>query len=65
MVENFRLIIDRIFDPRKHYALEEAMMRLMDENEKYPNTLRLRRVKRDTPIGFLENPYDRVNLDLL
>lgn len=63
MGEKFRLIKDRIFDPGKHYALEEAMMRLMDENERHPNTLRLRRVKRSVLVGFLENPYDTVNID--
>lgn len=64
MGDNFRLIIDKIFDPAKHYALEEAMMRLMDENDSFPNTLRLRRVKRSVLIGFLENPYDTVNVDI-
>lgn len=63
MGNDFRLIIDKIYDPAKHYALEEAMMRLMDENENFPNTLRLRRVKRSVLIGFLENPYDTVNID--
>lgn len=63
MTEKFRLIIDKIFDPGKHYALEEAMMRLMDQDKEYPNTLRLRRVKRSALIGFLENPYETVNLE--
>ncbi|MBC7194234.1 MAG: lipoate--protein ligase family protein [Caldisericia bacterium] len=63
MGDNFRLIIDRIFDPAKHYALEEAMMRLMDEDKSFPNTLRLRRVKKSVLIGFFENPYDTVNID--
>ncbi|MCX8095619.1 MAG: lipoate--protein ligase family protein [Caldisericia bacterium] len=63
MGEKFRLIIDKIFDPAKHYALEEAMMRIMNEDESYPNTLRLRRVKKSVLIGFLENPYDTVNID--
>lgn len=63
MGEKFRLIIDKIFDPGRHYALEEAMMRLMDENEEYLNTLRLRRVKRSVLIGFLENPHDTVNIE--
>ncbi len=62
-MERFRLIIDKIFEPAKHYALEEAMMRLMDEKVDYPNTLRLRRVKRSVLIGFLENPYDTVNIE--
>ncbi|MGB9843781.1 lipoate--protein ligase family protein [Thermodesulfovibrio yellowstonii] len=63
MGEKFRLIIDKIFDPAKHYALEEAMMRLMDEDALYPNTLRLRRVKKSALIGFFENPNDTINLD--
>jgi len=63
MIERFRLIVDKIFEPGKHYALEEAMMRLMDEKEDFPDTLRLRRVKRSVLIGFLENPYDSVNVD--
>lgn len=63
MEEKFRLIIDKIFDPGKHYALEEAMMRLMDKNILYPNTLRLRRVKKSVLIGIFENPYDTVDID--
>ncbi len=63
MEEKFRLIIDKIFDTAKHYALEEAMMRLMDEDEIFPNTLRLRRVKKSVLIGFFEDPYDTVNVD--
>lgn len=63
IMNRFRLIVDKIFEPAKHYALEEAMMRLMDEKEDFPDTLRLRRVKRSVLIGFLENPYDTVNID--
>lgn len=63
MEAKFRVIKDSIFDPVKHYALEEAMMRLMDEDPSFPNTLRLRRVKRSVLVGFLENPEDTVNLD--
>lgn len=63
MGEKFRLIIDKIFDPYKHYALEEAMMRLIDEDPSYPDTLRLRRVKKSILIGFFENPYDTVNIE--
>lgn len=62
-MEKFRVIKDRIFDPAKHYALEEAMMRLMDEEDDFPSTLRLRRVKRSVLIGFFEDPYDTVNID--
>jgi len=63
IVEKFRVIEDDITDPIKHYALEEAMMRLMDENKDYPNTIRLRRVKRSVLVGFLENPKDTVNIE--
>lgn len=63
MGEKFRLIIDKIFDPAKHYALEEAMMRLMDEDSDYPNSLRLRRVKKSVLVGFFENPNDTINID--
>lgn len=62
-MEKFRLIVDRIIEPAKHYALEEAMMRLMDESENFPNTLRLRRVKKSVLLGIFENPYDTVNVD--
>lgn len=62
-MEKFRLIVDKIFEPAKHYALEEAMMRLMDESDNFPNTLRLRRVKKSVLIGVFENPYDSVNVD--
>jgi len=62
-VEKFRVIKDNITNPVKHYALEEAMMRLMDMDKSYPNTIRLRRVKKSVLIGFLENPFDTVNLD--
>lgn len=62
-MEKFRLIVDKIIEPAKHYALEEAMMRLMDESENFPNTLRLRRVKKSVLIGIFENPYDTVNVD--
>jgi len=62
-VETFRVIKDNITNPVKHYALEEAMMRLMDMDKSYPNTIRLRRVKKSVLIGFLENPFDTVNLD--
>ncbi|MGQ9844690.1 MAG: lipoate--protein ligase family protein [Caldisericia bacterium] len=62
-MEKFRLIVDKIIEPAKHYALEEAMMRLMDESENFPNTLRLRRVKKSVLVGIFENPYDTVNVD--
>ena len=62
-MEKFRVIEDDITDPIKHYALEEAMMRLMDENKDYPNTIRLRRVKKSVLVGFLENPKDTVNIE--
>lgn len=62
-MEQFRLIKDNITDPVKHYALEESMMRLMDMDKHYPNTIRLRRVKKSVLIGFLESPFDTVDLD--
>ena len=63
IMEKFRLIKDNITNPVKHYALEEAMMRLMDTDKLYPNTIRLRRVKKSILIGFLENPFDTVNVE--
>jgi len=63
IMEKFRLIKDNITNPVKHYALEEAMMRLMDTDKLYPNTIRLRRVKKSVLIGFLETPFDTVNVE--
>lgn len=62
-MEKFRLVVDKIFEPAKHYALEEAMMRLMDESENFLNTLRLRRVKKSVLIGIFENPYDTIDVE--
>jgi len=63
IVERFRVIKDNITDPVKHYALEEAMMRIMDEDASFPNTIRLRRVERSVLIGFLEDPKVTVNIE--
>jgi len=65
IMEKFRLIKDNITNPVKHYALEEAMMRLMDTDKSYPNTIRLRRVKKSVLIGFLETPFDTVNVEFV
>ena len=63
IMEKFRLIKDNITDPAKHYALEEAMMRLMDMDKQYPSTIRLRRVKKSVLIGFFETPFDTVDVE--
>ncbi len=58
----WRLIADEIRDPAMHFAMEEALLRLTDENYTQP-TLRLRRVEPSVWIGYYQSPAEDVDID--
>lgn len=58
----WRLIADEISEPAMHFAMEEALLRLTDENYTQP-TLRLRRVEPSVWIGYYQSPSEDVDID--
>ncbi|NMC68564.1 MAG: lipoate--protein ligase family protein [Myxococcales bacterium] len=57
----WRLLEDGIRDPFRHFAIEEALLRAVDEGRS-PDTLRLRRADRSVWIGVYQVPEEDVDL---
>lgn len=60
--QQWRVIRDNITEPCMHFAVEEALLRLTDENYSLP-TLRLRKVEPSVWIGYYQQPSEDVDLD--
>lgn len=62
MRSEWRLLDDRIHEARHHFAVEEALARLLDEGHS-PPTLRLRQVYPAVFVGVHQNTWDEVDVD--
>lgn len=62
MSAEWRLVIDTIYEARHHFAMEEALARLVDEGHT-PPTLRLRRVNPSVFIGVHQNTWAEVDVE--
>jgi len=62
MMPEWRLLDDGIHEARHHFAIEEAIARLLDEGHSKP-TLRLRQVNPAVFIGVHQNTWDEVDVD--
>jgi lipoate-protein ligase A len=62
MSAEWRLLRDGITDAHQHFALEEAILRLLDEGRS-PPTLRLRQVQRAAFIGVFQDTWSEVDVD--
>lgn len=58
----WRLLEDGITDAHRHFAVEEALVRLVDE-ECSPPTLRLRQVRRAVFVGIHQDTWSEVDVD--
>lgn len=58
----WRLLDDGITDAHHHFAVEEALARLLDEGRS-PPTLRLRRVRRAVFVGVSQDTWAEVDVD--
>ena len=58
----WRLLRDGITDAHHHFAVEEALVRLVDEGLS-PPTLRLRQVRRAVFVGVFQDTWAEVNVD--
>jgi lipoate---protein ligase len=62
MLGEWRLLRDGICEARHHFAVEEALARLVDEG-RTPPTLRLRQVHPAVFVGVYQNTWAEVNVD--
>jgi lipoate-protein ligase A len=62
MSPEWRLLQDGITDAHHHFAVEEALVRLVDEGVS-PPTLRLRRVRRAVFVGVYQDTWAEVDVD--
>jgi len=62
MNPEWRLLQDGITDAHHHFAVEEALVRLVDEGVS-PPTLRLRQVRRAVFVGILQDTWAEVDVD--
>lgn len=62
MSPEWRLLQDTVHEARHHFAVEEAIARLLDQG-KSPPTLRLRRVFPAVFVGVHQNTWSEVNVD--
>ena len=62
MQHNWRLLVDDIHEARYHFAIEEAIARLVDEGDS-PPTLRLRRVFPAVFVGVHQDTWSEVDVD--
>lgn len=60
--QKWRVIEDGITEPQMHFAVEEALLRLTDENYSLP-TLRIRNVEPSVWIGYYQQADEDVDLD--
>jgi len=58
----WRLLVDGVREPRRHFAVEEAILRGVDEGTS-PETLRLRRFDPSVWVGVFQDPAEDVDLD--
>lgn len=62
MSREWRLLRDGITDAHHHFAVEEAVLRLVDEGQS-PPTLRLRQVQRAVFVGVHQDTWAEVDVD--
>ncbi len=62
MSPEWRLLRDGITDAHHHFAVEEALVRLVDEGLS-PPTLRLRQVRRTVFVGVFQDTWAEVDVD--
>jgi len=62
MSPEWRLLRDGITDAHHHFAVEEALVRLVDEGGS-PPTLRLRQVRRAVFVGLYQDAWSAVDVD--
>lgn len=62
MERSWRLLDDHIHEARLHFAVEEALARLLDEGQS-PPTLRLRQVTPAVFVGVHQNTWNEVDVD--
>lgn len=62
MSAEWRLLRDGITDAHHHFAVEEALVRLVDEGLS-PPTLRLRQVRRAVFVGVFQDTWAEVDVD--
>lgn len=62
MSTNWRLLRDNIHQARPHFAMEEALVRLVDAGLS-PPTLRLRQVQSAVFVGAFQNTWQEVDVD--
>lgn len=62
MSTEWRLLQDGIHQARHHFAMEEALVRLLDAGQS-PPTLRLRQVEPAVFVGAFQNTWQEVDLD--
>jgi lipoate-protein ligase A len=62
MSPEWRLLQDGIIDAHHHFAIEEALVRLVDEGVS-PSTLRLRQVQRAVFVGVYQDTWAEVDVD--
>jgi lipoate-protein ligase A len=62
MRHRWRLLRDGITDAHHHFAVEEALIRLVDEDLS-PPTLRLRQVRRAVFVGVFQDTWSEVDVD--
>ncbi len=62
MLSEWRLLVDDIHEARHHFAMEEALARLLDEGRS-PPTLRMRRVQPAVFVGVFQNTWAEVDVD--
>jgi lipoate-protein ligase A len=62
MSREWRLLRDGITDAHHHFAVEEALVRLVDEGVS-PPTLRLRQVQRAVFVGVYQDTWAEVDVD--
>lgn len=61
MSDEWRLLYDGIHEAQHHFALEEALARLVDEGRS-PPTLRMRQVRPAVFVGVFQNTWAEVNV---
>ncbi len=59
---DWRLLYDDIYEARHHFAMEEALARLVDEGHT-PPTLRMRQVHPAVFVGAYQNTWSEVDVD--
>lgn len=62
MLAEWRLLNDGISDARHHFAVEEALARLLDQGHTSP-TLRIRRVRPAVFVGAYQNTWSEVDVE--